>query len=147
MVIFVYYGCLSSAKLDRWQVQSNGLHVDQCLVEQTAYRTEIKRPRDNGYKSVFTNPWLLRQKNRSSIKGLCKNLQKERTRSLFAVPFFLGHLTVTPWTPRNDCVYTRQPQLWHGTSSVLTSLPTELAKIAMCVKTLAARRHNNFFRV
>ena len=114
---------------------------DQCLVEQTAYRTEIKRPRDNGYKSIFTNPWLLCRKNRSSIKGLGKNQQKEWTRSLFAVPFVRGHPTVTPWTPRNDCVYTRQPQLWHATSGVLTSLPTKLAKIGMRVKTLSARRH------
>ena len=54
MVSFFYYGRLSSSKL--------GLHVEQRLVEQTAYRTEKKRPCDNGYKSVFTNPWLLRQK-------------------------------------------------------------------------------------
>ena len=34
-----------------------------------------ERPRDNGYKSVFTNSW---------IKGLGKNQQKEWTRSLCA---------------------------------------------------------------
>ena len=34
---------------------------------------EIK---DNGYKSVFTNSWLVRQRNRSWIKGLGKNPQK-----------------------------------------------------------------------
>ena len=77
MVSFFYYGRLSSAKLDRQQARSNSLHVDQRLAEQTAYHTEIKRPRDNGYKSAFTNPWLLRQKNRASIKGLGKNQQKE----------------------------------------------------------------------
>ena len=77
MVCFFYKGRLSSAKLDRKQARSNGLYVDQHLVEQTAYRTEIKRPRDNGYKSVFTNSWLLLQKNGSSIKGLGKNQQKE----------------------------------------------------------------------
>ena len=47
MVSLFYYGRLSSAKLDRWQARNNGLPVDQRLVEQTAYRTEIKRPRDN----------------------------------------------------------------------------------------------------
>ena len=36
-----------------------------------------QRPRDNGYKSVFTNSWLVRQKHRSWIKGLGKNPQKE----------------------------------------------------------------------
>ena len=91
---FFYYGRICSAKLDRWQARSNGLNVDQRLVEQTAYRTEIKRPCDNGYKSVFTNPWLLRQKNRSSINGLGKNQQKEWTRSLFAVPFVRA---TQPW--------------------------------------------------
>ena len=46
-----------------------------------------ERPCDNGYKSVFTNSWLVRQRNRSWIKGLGKNRQKEWTRSLFSVPF------------------------------------------------------------
>ena len=67
-----------------------------------------QRPRDNGYKSVFTNSWLVCQRNRSWMKGLDKNRQKEWTRSLFAVPFVRGHWTVTAWTPRNDCVYTSQ---------------------------------------
>ena len=31
-------------------------------VEQTAYWRDLK---DNGYKSVFTNSWLVRQRNRS----------------------------------------------------------------------------------
>ena len=30
----------------------------------------------NGYKSVFTNIWLVRQRDRSWIKGLGKNPQK-----------------------------------------------------------------------
>ena len=33
--------------------------------EQTAFRRDIK---DNGYKSVFTNLWLERQRNRSWIR-------------------------------------------------------------------------------
>ena len=36
-----------------------------------------QRPRDNGYKSVFTIVWLVCQRNRSWIKGLGKNQQKE----------------------------------------------------------------------
>ena len=59
-------------------------------------------------KSVFTNSWLVCSRNGSSIKGLGKNQQKGWTRSLFAVPSVRGHQTVTPWTPRNDCVYTSQ---------------------------------------
>ena len=47
--------------------------IDPHPVEQTAYRKDIK---DNGYKSVFTNSWLVRQRNRSWIKGLGKNPQK-----------------------------------------------------------------------
>ena len=42
-------------------------------MEQTAYRRDIK---DNGYKSIFTNSWLVGQSNRSWIKGLGKNPQK-----------------------------------------------------------------------
>ena len=47
--------------------------IDPHLVEQTVYRRDIK---DNGYKSVFTNSWLVRQRNRSRIKGLGKNSRK-----------------------------------------------------------------------
>ena len=43
--------------------------INQRPVEQTAYRREIK---DHGYKSIFTNSWLVRQRNRSWIKGLGK---------------------------------------------------------------------------
>ena len=65
-----------------------------------------QRPRDNGYKFVFTNSWLIHQRHRSWIKGLGKNPQKEWNRSWFAVPSVRGHPTVTPGIPRNDGVYT-----------------------------------------
>ena len=87
-----------------------------------------QRPCDNGYKSVFTNSCLVRQRHRSCIKGLSKNPQKELTRSLFAVPFVRDHPTVTPGTPRNDGVYTRQPPWWHATHGVFTSLPAKTHK-------------------
>ena len=48
-------------------------------------------------------------------------------------------------TPRKVVMYTRHPDLWHATSSVLTSLPTKLTKIGMSVKTLSDRRHKIFF--
>ena len=67
-----------------------------------------QRPRDIGYKSVFTNSWQVRQRHRTWIKGLGKNPQKEWTRSLLAVPFVWCHQTMTPGTPRNDGVYTCQ---------------------------------------
>ena len=68
MASFFYYGRLSSAQSDHWQAPTQRPIINQHLVEQT---TEIK---DNGYKSVFTNSWLVRQRNRSWIKGLGKNL-------------------------------------------------------------------------
>ena len=73
MASFCYCGRLSSAQLDHWQVLKQWPIIDPHPVEQTAYRRDIK---DNGYKSVFTNSWLVRQRNRSWIKGLGKNPQK-----------------------------------------------------------------------
>ena len=73
MASFFYYGRLSSAHLDRWEAPMQQPIIDQRPVEQTAYRREIEH---NGYKSVFTNSWLVRQRNRSWIKGLGKNPQQ-----------------------------------------------------------------------
>ena len=87
MAIFFYYGCLS-----RPLASSDAM----------AYFRPDQEPHDNRYKSVFTISWLVCQRNRSWIKGLGKNQQKEWTRSLFAVPFDQGHRTVTPWTPNRD---------------------------------------------
>ena len=130
-----------------WQARSNGLHVDQRTIEKTVSRTYIKRPRYNGYESVFTNLWLLRQKNRCSIKGSGKYQQREWTHSLFAVPIVRSHLPVFALTPRRECVYTRHPQQQRAMRGVLTSHPTKLAKIGMRVKTLSDRRHKKCLRV
>ena len=86
-----------------------------------------QRPHDNGYKSVFTNSWLVHQRHRSWIKGLGKKPQKKWTRSLLAVPF------VTPGTPRNDCMCTRQSPRVHATHGIFTSLPAKHTKIGMRV--------------
>ena len=67
----VFYRRLSSAQLDCWQAPTQRPIIDQHLVEQTAYWREIK-----DYKSVFTNSWLVHQRNRSWIKGLGRNPQK-----------------------------------------------------------------------
>ena len=56
MASFFYYGCLSSAQLDRWQAPTQWP-----IIDQTAYHT---------------NSWLVRLRNRSWIKGLGKNPQK-----------------------------------------------------------------------
>ena len=56
MTSFFYYGRLSSAQLDRWQALTQRPVIDHRPVGQTAYWREIK---DNGYKSVFTNSWLV----------------------------------------------------------------------------------------
>ena len=90
-----------------------------------------QRPCDDGYKSVFTISW---------IKESGKNQQKEWTRSLFAVPSVRGHRTVTPWTPRNNCVYTRQAAQWHATcghpgrnrNACLKVLQLSMGKISEC---------------
>ena len=42
MASFFYYGRLSSAQLDRWQAPMQRPIIDQCPVEQTAYRRENK---------------------------------------------------------------------------------------------------------
>ena len=68
-----YCGRLSSAQLVQLQAPKQQPIIDPHPVEQTAYRRDIK---DNGYKSVFTNSWLVHQRNRSWIKGLGKNPQK-----------------------------------------------------------------------
>ena len=74
---------------------------------------------------VFTNSWLVRQRNRSWIKGLGKKT------TLTAVPFVRGHRTVSPRTLRNTCVHTRHPAHVTATCGVLTPLPAKLAKNGM----------------
>ena len=96
-----------------------------------------QRPRNNGYKSICTISWLVCQKKRSWIKGLGKNQQKEWNRSLFAVPSVRGHRTVTPWTPRNNCVYTRRAAQWHATCVVLIRPARHTRRIRnACLKVL-----------
>ena len=73
MVSFFYCGRLSSAQLDHWQAAKQRPIIDPHPVEQTAYRRDVK---DNGYKTVFTISWLVRQRNRSWIKGLGKKTTK-----------------------------------------------------------------------
>ena len=72
-LVFFYWCCLSSAQLVPLQAPKHRLIIGPHPVEQTAFRRDIK---DNGYKSVFTNLWLERQRNRSWIKGLGKNPHK-----------------------------------------------------------------------
>ena len=74
MAIFKNYGRLYSAQLDRWQAPTYYRPVPG---PTDGIPERDQRPRDNGYKSVFTNSWLVRQKHRSWIKGLGKNPQKE----------------------------------------------------------------------
>ena len=108
MIFFLNYGRLSSAQLDRWQAPMQQPIIDQHPVKQTAYRRDIK---DNGYKSVFTNSWLVRQRNRSWIKGLGKNPQKSEFVDCWQC--LLSGATEP---------YTRQPAQWHATGDVLTRL-------------------------
>ena len=48
-----FYGCLSSAQLDHCQAPTQRPIIDQCPVEQTAYRREIK-----GLVTMDINPSL-----------------------------------------------------------------------------------------
>ena len=73
MASFFYCGRLSSAQVVPLQASKHRPIIGPHPVEQTAFRRDIK---DNGYKSVFTNLCLERQRNRSWIKGLGKNPQK-----------------------------------------------------------------------
>ena len=57
---------------NRWQAPKHRPLINPHPVEQI-YQRDIK---DNGYKSVFTNSWLVHQRNRSWINGLGKNPQK-----------------------------------------------------------------------
>ena len=135
------YGRLPSTQLDRWQAPKQRPSIDQRLVEQTAYLTEIK---DNGYKSVFTNSCLVCKRNRCWIKllgllsgstepwphGLWETLgcihvfppKDNGYKSVFTNSCLvcqrnrcwiklLGLLSgsTEPWYPMDTCVYTRLP--------------------------------------
>ena len=73
MASFFHYGHLSSVQLDRWQALTQRPAPGQT----DGIPGRDQRPGDKGYKSVFTNSWLVRQRHRSWIKGLGKNPQKE----------------------------------------------------------------------
>ena len=60
-LFFFYCGRLSSAQLVPLQAPKHRPIIGPHPVEQTAFQRDIK---DNGYKSVFTNLWLERQRNR-----------------------------------------------------------------------------------
>ena len=64
-LVFFYCGRLSSAQLVLLQASKHRPIISPHPVEQTAFRRGIK---DNAYKSVFTNLWLERQRNRSWIR-------------------------------------------------------------------------------
>ena len=121
MASFFYCGCLSFAQLVPLQAPKQWSIIDPHPVEQTAYRRDIK---DNGYKSVFTNSWLVRQRNTSWIKGLGKNPQKH---------FVRGHRTMSPRTPRNTCVYTRHPAQCHDHMRCIDTAPRQNSQKTECV--------------
>ena len=105
-----YCGRLSSAQLDRWQAPKQWPIIDPHPVEQTAYQRDIN---DNGYKSVLTNSWLVRQKEQVMGKGIRQKYTKELTHSLTAAAFVRGQQTVSHRTPRNTCMYTSRTMSRH----------------------------------
>ena len=116
--IFFYCGRLSSTQLHVVPLQAPKQRpiIDPHPVEQTAFRRDIK---DNEYKSVFTNSWLVCQRNRSWIKGLGKNAQKSELIH-WQQCLLSGATEPYPLPPKNTCVYT-------------TSHPAHVT--AMCVDT------------
>ena len=68
-LFFFYCGRLSFAQLVPLQALKHQPIIGLHPVEQTAFRRDIK---DNGYKSVFTNLWLERQRNSSWIRDEAK---------------------------------------------------------------------------
>ena len=109
--LVLYCGRLSSAQLVPLQAPKQRPIIDPHPVKQTAYRRDIK---DNGYKSVFTNSWPVRQRNRSWIKGLDKNPQKTELIQ-WQQCLLSGATEPCPRenTLRHTYVYTRHPAQCH----------------------------------
>ena len=138
---FIYYGRLSSAQLDRWQAPTQQPSINHRPVDQMAYRREIK---DNGYTSVFTNSWLVRQRNRSWIKGLGKIHQ--RVNSFIAgSAFFLGPPNRGPMDSEKHLrVYmSARTMTRHATGDVLTKLPAKNTQKSECAFRRSPIRHSN----
>ena len=111
---FFYYSRLSSAQLDRWQETKRPI-IDQRPVEQTAYRREIK-----GLVTMDINPFLYNflagmSKEPVLDKGIRQKSTKRVNSFIVCSAFCPGPSnrdprTVTPWTPRNNCMYSRQAE-------------------------------------
>ena len=106
-----------------------------------------QRPHDNGYKSVFTNSWLVRQRNRSWIKGLGKNPQKTELihwrQCLLSGATEPCHLGL--WETM-ACIHVNR----HDGSPCVACLQVfrhKHTKIGMRVQTLSDRWHENNLRV
>ena len=129
-------GRLSSAQLVPLQAPKQQPIIDPHPVEQTAYRRDIK---DNGYKSVFTNAWLVRQRNRSSIKGLGKNPQKSERH--WRQCLLSGATEPCPLGLRETlaCIHVILHNVT-ATCGVLTRPPAKLVKHGMRIKTSADRQ-------
>ena len=136
MASFFYCGHLSSAQVDRWHASKQRPIIDPHPVEQTAYRRDIK---DNGYKSVFTNSWLVRQRNRLWIKGLGKNPQKSELIH-WQQCLLSGATEPCPLGLRETlaCIHVTLHNVM-ATCGVLTWLLAKLAKNGMRVKMSADR--------
>ena len=89
-----------------------------------------QRPRDNGYKSVFTNSWLVRQRHRSWIlKGLGKKSTKR-------VNSFIACRAFCPGSPNRD---PRDSEKWWH---VYTSIAM-MARHAWRVYKSSSKTHKN----
>ena len=133
--LVLYCGRLCFAQLVPLQAPKQRPIIDPHPVEQTAYRRDIK---ENGYKSIFTNSWLVRQRNRSRIKGLGKKssdlihwwqclLSGVPNRVPLGLRETLACIHVIPHNAMTTC-------------GMLTWPPAKLTKSGMRVKTSADRQ-------
>ena len=108
-----------------------------------------QRPRDNGYKSIFTNSWLVRQRHRSWIKGLGKKSNKRVSSFIAGSAFCLGPLNCDPMDSETQLrVYksdaTMARHTYRNQNVCLKVLRLSMGKICACIHGLRRELVNPF---
>ena len=107
------YCGLSFFQLDRWQAPTQRPIIDQCPVVQTSFQREIKDLVTMDIPRLYK---FLAGTSKAHVldKGIRQKSTKRVNSFIACSAFCPGHPTVTPGTPRNDGVYTRQSPWWHA---------------------------------
>ena len=95
----------SFLQLDRWQAPTQRPIIDQ---------RPVRDQRQWIYICLYK---FLAGTSKEQVLG--KNPQKSELVHCLQYLFVRGHQTVTPWTPRNDCVFTSQAPRWLAMRGVL----------------------------